>query len=90
MSIRNAEIDIGIYSTGDCTEINDCNDNASISPTMGNPEAISVSVSGYGKLGSSVNEILPYRSGISPKEGIISPTRYPPDKNSMPFFELFE
>ncbi|MDB2242108.1 hypothetical protein [Halorubrum ezzemoulense] len=86
MSIRNAEIDIGIYSTGDCTEISDCNDNASTSPTMGNPEAISVSVSGYGKLGSSVNEILPYRSGISPKEGIISPSRYPPDKNSMPFF----
>ncbi|WP_152420635.1 hypothetical protein [Halorubrum tebenquichense] len=86
MSIRNAEIDIGIYNTGDCTEINDCNDNVSRSPTMGNPEAISVSVSEYGKLGRSVNEILPYRSGISPKRGMISPTRNPPDKNSIPLY----
>lgn len=71
-SIAKIEIEIGIYKIVDCTVMKF---RMNISPTIGNPDAISEIVSSYGISGSSANEIVPYLNGTSPKNGMEAPTK---------------
>ena len=71
-SMAKIEIEMGIYNTVDCTVIKF---RMNRSPTIGNPDTIPEIVSVYGISGSSVNEIVPYLNGTSPKNGMKAPTK---------------
>ena len=63
-SIAKIETEMGIYNMVDCTVMKF---RMNRSPTIGNPDTISEIVSVYGISGGSVNEIVPYLNGTSPK-----------------------